>query len=271
MSALRRATSVAVLLAAASALTACGTVTAPAVPEPAMSASSAAAAGPKVGDTVPLTDLSAASNRSVSAKKTTHITMSFTGTEQGTYEADVDYRGKNPSVSMEIAQGGQTVDVLFVGGVLFVGSDGFAAQADGKRWIKVDPDGDDAMSKAMGPFLTQMETAFVNPAEQLKGYDGVDATVTAVEADRVTYTVTLTTEQLRAAVKQGAAPGLDEAALAQLPDGITYEMTLDAAMLPVSMSMDLAGQSMTVEYSDWGRPVTIAAPKKSEIGTVAMP
>ncbi|MGL5864786.1 MAG: hypothetical protein ACRCYX_02790 [Dermatophilaceae bacterium] len=271
MSALRRAAYSAALLTATAALSACGTIATPVAPEPVVSASPAAATGPKVGDTLALTALAADSGAAVVAKKTARMTMTVTGAQQGTYEADVDYRGAKSSVSMVVTQGGQTIDVRFVGGVMYIGSDSLAAQAGGKPWITIDPAGKDAVSKALGPFLAQMEASFVNPAEQLTGYDGVNAQVTAVEADRVTYTVALTAEQLRAAATQAAIPTLDETALAQLPNGVTYEMTVDAAMLPVSMSMEIAGQSMDVEYSDWGKPVTIVAPTRSEVGSIEEP
>ncbi len=112
------------------------------------------------------------------------------------------------------------MQIVYLDKVMYMGGDSFAEVTGGKKWIKIDPEGEDLMSKSMGPMLGQMESAIGNPADALKAYEGAKATVTKVEDGAVTYSVKLTKEQLAAGVKAQAAgiPGVTEEALKQLPD-----------------------------------------------------
>lgn len=225
----------------------------------------------KVGDTVELKTLAEQSAAAVQAKKTAHMSMT-TGSE-GTIEADLDYSGSSPKMSMDMSESGQSFKVVYIDKVMYMGGDTFKEMAGGKPWIKIDPSADDAMSKMMGPMLSQMESAMANPTEQLKDVEGVKGTVTKVEDGVTTYEVKLSKEQLAEMVKKQAAsmPGVTEEALKQMPDGVSYEMSFDAEGLPQTVTTDLAGQKLVMTYSKWGEPVTVEAPPASEVGTFEMP
>lgn len=225
----------------------------------------------KVGDTVELKTLAEQSAAAVQAKKTAHMSMT-TGSE-GTIEADLDYSGSSPKMAMDMSESGQSFKVVYIDKVMYMGGDTFKEMAGGKPWIKIDPSADDAMSKMMGPMLSQMESAMANPTEQLKDVEGVKGTVTKVEDGVTTYEVKLSKEQLAEMVKKQAAsmPGVTEEALKQMPDGVSYEMSFDAEGLPQTVTTDLAGQKLVMTYSKWGEPVTVEAPPASEVGTFEMP
>ena len=265
-------------LSGALVLGACGSDTSPtAAPasasKPAASPSaSAAPAGPEVGDEVPLADIAKASAAAVEEKGTAHLTMSASGS--GETEADLDLSGSSPTMSMTISEQGETIEMVYVDKVMYMGGDSFAEMTGGKRWIKIDPEGDDMMSQMVGPLLGQIESSMGNPAEQLEAYADATATVKAIEDGVTTYEVTLTKKQLAAVLKKQpeALPGVTEQALKDIPaEGITYTMSLDADSLPVTLAMDLAGESVELTYSDWGKDVAIEAPKASEVGTFELP
>ncbi|WP_030526803.1 hypothetical protein LG324_17635 [Phycicoccus jejuensis] len=225
----------------------------------------------KVGDTVELKTLAEQSAAAVQAKKTAHMSMT-TGSE-GTIEADLDYSGSSPKMAMDMSESGESFKVVYIDKVMYMGGDTFKEMAGGKPWIKIDPSADDAMSKMMGPMLSQMESAMANPTEQLKDVEGVTGTVTKVENGVTTYEVKLSKEQLAEMVKKQATsmPGVTEEALKQMPDGVSYEMSFDAEGLPQTVTTDLAGQKLVMKYSKWGEPVTVEAPPASEVGTFEMP
>lgn len=225
----------------------------------------------KVGDTVELKTLAEQSAAAVQAKKTAHMSMT-TGSE-GTIEADLDYSGSSPKMAMDMSESGESFKVVYIDKVMYMGGDTFKEMAGGKPWIKIDPSADDAMSKMMGPMLSQMESAMANPTEQLKDVEGVTGTVTKVENGVTTYEVKLSKEQLAEMVKKQATsmPGVTDEALKQMPDGVSYEMSFDAEGLPQTVTTDLAGQKLVMKYSKWGEPVTVEAPPASEVGTFEMP
>ncbi len=259
----------ALALSGALVLGACGSTTAG---SGASAGAAAPAASAKVGDTVDLVELATRSSAAVKDKGTAHMTMDL-GSE-GSMEADVDYGDTGPRMAMTMTTSGETLEMVYVDTVMYMGGASMAEMAGGRSWIKIDPAGDDMMSKMMGPVLTQMESVMGNPAEQLAAYEGARATVKTVEGGVTTYTVTLTKEQLTAAMsaQKEALPGLGAEALKRIPaTGVTYDLSLDADDLPVAMSMDASGQALTMTYSTWGEPVDIAAPAASDVGTFEPP
>ncbi|MGL5853167.1 MAG: hypothetical protein ACRCZD_20495 [Phycicoccus sp.] len=266
ISVIRRGLGAALSLAVAATLAACGSATAPAV-------GSGSGSAAKVGDTVELVALAKDSVAAQQAKKTAHMTMTLSGAQEGTIEADVDYGTTPPSMAMTMDVGGQAFDMLYVDEVLYLGGGVFAEATGGKKWVKVDPDGDDQLSTMMRPYLDQMSSSLSNPAEQY-AVPGVRAKVKAVDGDRTTYTTTLTKTQLEEALRKQAeksgAP-VDAKATAQLPDQAVYEMTLGKDGIPVSATIDLGVVDTKVVYSKWGEPVDLEAPPASEVGTFEAP
>lgn len=269
---MKRTILTALALSGALALGACGSTDTGAGSGTSQEAPAASAA--KVGDTVDLAELATKSSAAVKDKGTAVVTTEMGG--DGTMEGGVDFGGKSPAMSLNLTleSGNQSTQVVLLDGVMYMGGDDYVELTGGKRWIKIDPEGKDMMSQMAGPMLEQMGSAFGNPAEALKAYEGAKGTVTKVEDGAVTYSVKLTKEQLAAGVKAQAAgiPGITDKALEQLPDGVTYEMKLSDEYLPMTLQTDLGkGDKMTMIYSRWGEPVDIKAPAASEVGTFQMP
>ncbi|MGL4178426.1 MAG: hypothetical protein ACRCSN_20410 [Dermatophilaceae bacterium] len=261
---IRRGLGAALPLTLAATLAACGSATAP-------TAESEAAS--KVGDTVELVTLAKDSAAAQQAKKTAHLTMTLSGAQEGTIDADVDYGTTPPAMSMTMDVQGQAFDMLYVDKVLYLGGAAFAEMSGGKKWIKVDPDGDDQLSMMMRPYLDQVSSSLSNPAEQY-AVPGVRATVKEVDGDQTTYTMTLTKAQLEQALnKQAEKTGapVDKKTTAQLPAEAVYEMTLGKGGIPISATIDMGVVDTEIVYSKWGEPVNLKVPAASDVGTFQPP
>lgn len=271
---MKRTILTALALSGALALGACGSTDAGTGSAAGTSQEAPAAASAKVGDTVDLAELATKSSAAVKDKGTAHMSMKTAGQGAGTIEADADYSGDTPKMTMTVTADDGAFEMVYIDKVMYMGADDFKEMTGGKKWLKIDPQGDDAMSKMMGPMLSQMETTVANPAEQLKQFEGAKAEVTKVENGVTTYKVTLTKQQLSDMVKKQAAglPGVTEEALKQMPEGVTYDMSVDAEGLPTTVAMDMGGDNnITITYSKWGEPVEVKAPAASEVGTFQMP
>lgn len=256
--------------AAATALTltaACGSSDARSGSSASSSSSAKAAASVKVGDSVDLATVMAGSAEAVKEKKSAHMSMAMGST--GTAEADVDY-GTPTAMKMTMKVSGQAMNMILLDKTIYMGGEMFASMSGGKKWIKVDPEGTDPLSKQMAPLLEQMDSLTANPASQFAALKGVKAKVTAADAGSTTYDVRLTKAQLEAQ-KNNSFPGLGDKAGSSFPDGIEYTITLDKDSLPVSTKTTVEGQVVTVTMSKWGEAVDISAPPAGEVGTLTMP
>ncbi|NHA67352.1 hypothetical protein [Phycicoccus flavus] len=277
---MKRAVLSTVALCGALALGACGSTGSTATTggdtaassSPSAAASAQDAAAVAEGDTVPVSELGKRSTAAVEAEGTAHLTM--TAGDAQDMEARLDYSGKAPKMSMTMTNQGETVDMVYLGNVMYLGSESFAEMTGGKRWIKIDPDGTDMMSRMMGPLLDEMASSMGNPATQLETYGDSDATVVSVEDGVTTYEITVTKAQMKKALKNSEAtmPGVTEETLEHIPaEGLTYTMSFDEQDLPVTMSMEVQSQSFEMTYSKWGEPVDIAAPPAKDVGTLELP
>ncbi len=221
------------------------------------------------GETVDFQSIAAESAAAVKAKKTAHMTMSMG--KEGTLQADVDYAGTSPRMKMTLQAEGDTMQMIYIDQVMYMGGPMFAQMTGGKKWIKIDPKGTDPMSKSMGPMLGQIESSLANPIESIAALKDVKATVKSSDGSATTYTITLTKAQIEAMAKAQGAPGVSGDALSGLPASMAYDYTIDADKLPQKMSMTLSGESMDMTFTKWGEPVDVSAPAASEVGTFTMP
>ncbi|MEO7058094.1 MAG: hypothetical protein ABI083_00075 [Lapillicoccus sp.] len=139
---------------------------------------------------------------------------------------------------------GQTMEIVTTGKVIYL--KGLPTQmSGGKPWVKIDPQGTDALSKSMA----QLGTNTGDPRALVDSFKGGQATVKSKTATTTTYAVT------------GAT------ALA----GGTLDVTVDAQDLPSTFTVTTSGVTVTAEYSDWGAPVTITEPPADQVGTASVP
>lgn len=199
------------------------------------------------------------------ASTTAHITMDMSLGSAGemTAEGDVDYTTDPAQVAMTMANpmGGGDMDVRMVDGIFYL-SMGDLTQG---KFIKLDPSEPDGPLAGMGldKMLDQMD-----PSQALKGMeDGLSTVVYAGEEDGLDH-YELTVDIQKAVEQMGGA--LPEAALADLPEELTYDLWLDDEGRFTRMTMDelpmgqMSG-SMELAVSGWGEDVDIEAPAADQI------
>jgi len=199
------------------------------------------------------------------ASTTGHLTMTTSMGKTGelTAEGDVDYTADPVAMAMTMSMpmmGGSSADIRFVDGIFYMS---LGEMTGGKFW-KVDPSDSSSPLGDLGPMLDGMDPRAmmerVEPAIETVTYDG-EEDVDGRSLDR--YELTVDTAALAEAMD---AP---DAAMAQLPDTVTYDLWLDEEhrMAQTTMELPIQGSTAVVEMSmdDWGKDVSIEAPPADQI------
>ncbi|MEI2766253.1 MAG: hypothetical protein V9F82_11280 [Dermatophilaceae bacterium] len=139
--------------------------------------------------------------------------------------------------------GGQPMDVVAVGGTFYIKSAMFPS-ANGAPWVKIDPDATDAVSKQISARLS----GTTDPRQQIEALKGFAATLVGTEGGLTHY-------KLTGAGSASATTG-----------GPEVDVWLDSSDRPAKQIGTLAGVKVITVYSEWGTPVTIAAPPADQVG-----
>jgi hypothetical protein len=187
--------------------------------------------------------------------------------------------GAAMQMTMQMAQVG-TMEMVVVDKVLYMklptslaGQAGLPAD---KPWVKISADGTDPLSKTLGPLVSSLDSNFdiSKQMEQVKAAGTIDKTAKeTLNGEQVThYWLTI---DLQKAVQNLPDPEMrklaEQGAAASSTKTIKEEMWVNADNLPVQVvagTPAIAGQpagSVTVKYTDWGKPVDIKAPKPEQI------
>src|SRR4051812_37045532 len=187
--------------------------------------------------------------------------------------------GAAMKMTMEMAQVG-SMEMVVVDKVLYMklptslaGQAGLPAD---KPWVKISADGTDPLSKTLGPLVSSLDQNFdiTKQMEQVKAAGTIDKTAKeTLNGEQVThYWLTI---DLQKAVQNLPDPEMrklaEKGAAASATKTIKEEMWVNADNLPVQVvagTPAIAGQqagSVTVKYTDWGKPVDIQAPKPEQI------
>jgi hypothetical protein len=203
-------------------------------------------------------------------------------------EADIDNEHERVDMTMDLGMLGGEMEVVIDGGVMYMRSPMF--QDAGTEWVSMDPSKmDPAAAAQFGGFGagTTDPSAYVglfagvfdvkvSGEEELKGVPTTHY-VGTIDLKKVLkgfsdvvgeHADAATKEQLKAAVKQFESLGIDEK--------IPFEIWIDAEGLPrrqrITMDFgklvpgaDEASMEMTVDFSDFGKPVDIDSPPPSEV------
>ncbi|TDP96454.1 hypothetical protein [Labedaea rhizosphaerae] len=169
-----------------------------------------------------------------------------------------------------------TMSMVIDGHVAYLKLPANAGVPANKPWVKISPDGTDQLSKQLGPQLEQIERS-ADPRQAVSYLQDNDAvTIKGVRPDQVGGTaadrydvaidvtkllasnhVTLTDQQ-RQAVTAAGIKSLDESVWISR-DSLPLRVTMDQ---PVGAK---AFVKMNMEFTDWGKKVTISAPSSDEI------
>ena len=197
------------------------------------------------------------------AKKTAHMSMTTNGTPTMTGDSEV---GNPIKVAMKISQQGLKLEVVQVSGLLYIkGIPGTT-----KPWIKVDPKGTDAFSKAMASVSNEISKSSDPRAlvETMEGVKGKHVGTEQVGGDSTEHYLFLIPISSYAKVLSPA--GL-KALKGMVKGPIANDLWVGEDNLPRKMAttMVVGGKKQLTEltYSDWGKPVNIVAPPAAQVGT----
>ncbi|GAA1883268.1 hypothetical protein GCM10009814_11880 [Lapillicoccus jejuensis] len=182
--------------------------------------------------------------------------------------ADLDVA--HSAVSETFGAGSTQMQVLFVDGRFFVGG-ALAQQLKAPTpWVSVDPQGTDRLAKALQPATQALQSALKAGAGSVPSIPGAEATVTKVEAGATTYHLVLTPAQVKSGLSTN--PMLSQLTTANpkalemlLKSPLAYDYTLDAQGRPERVVMQVAGQTMTMTFSQWGSAPAVSVPPASQV------
>jgi hypothetical protein len=210
-----------------------------------------------------------------SATKAKSVTVKMSGTAAGeTFEGDgVLQYGKDPKAEFSMQAAGTTMKIRMLGTVFYVSvPEAQRAQMEGKSWMKMDlaAAGGEAAGSA---FTKQFDD--MDPVRQVKALlAGDEVTVVGEETvngvKTVHYTVTnpLATYlgQLDGDLKDGAQKELAKAGIKDIKTDVWVDEKYQPRRVHVVMG---SLTDMTVDYTDYGKPVTVEAPPAAEVFDLA--
>ncbi|MFL6144465.1 MAG: hypothetical protein ACJ72N_21700 [Labedaea sp.] len=211
-----------------------------------------------------------------SAKQSVHVVMNITeGEETVKGQGDMSFGG-SPAIdlTLEVPEMAELA-MRLVDGVFYLKlPDGLT---QGKPWVKLDTKGTDPMSQTLGSLmeqvkdngdptkmLEQLKDSGMITAKKSEQLAGKDTTHYSVSIDVAKSIEKQTDPKLKKLLEDSVA----KSGVKQLP----LEMWVDAEGLPVRITSDQptgdAGKTgkLVVDYSDWGKPVTVTAPTAGQVG-----
>ena len=153
---------------------------------------------------------------------------------------------------------GSEMEIIAVGDFVYL--KGLPGQA--KPWVKIDPAADDPVSQM---FKGIVEGGVSDPSKMASNLKGTQATVTAKDGDTTTYTFSVDPAKAMGAT---ASPNPSASTSAK---PLTMVYILDEDDRPVTISTEVATQSVKVTYGDWGKKVEITEPPADQVGPMSFP
>jgi hypothetical protein len=181
--------------------------------------------------------------------------------------------GDSPAADMTVTVPGQgTLRFVLVGRTVYLGVPKGAGLPAGKRFLKIDGKGDNPVDKLFGPILKQLQGAF-DPSDNLSLLKGATTVRPAgtEQVDGVSTTKYTATVDLAKVAAQAEGP-LAQQYKALSGTGVRtmhYTLWVDGQNLPRKFATSVPTKQATIAatgtYTDWGKPVSIKAPKPSEV------
>ena len=194
---------------------------------------------------------------------TSHLTMDLGVAGQSiSAEGDVAV-GKTPAdsamqLTMDLGSQGGQAEMRLVDKVFYLN---FGPLTDNKFATLDLTDESNPATKQFGDILDNVDPA--KQLEQLK--DAVTSFEKKGAAKEIDGVQAQPYEVVVDGSKVSAAAGLEGQGAQGVPETLTYTMFIGPDNLPRRIATDIAGTSMTLDYSKWGEDVEVEAPAKSEI------
>lgn len=238
-------------------------------------------AGQNSSDFGTFEDLAANVAASTAAKSSVHFVLrmevagqSFTGDGDGKL-------GAQPALqmTMSIPPAGQ-MDMRLVNDVLYLKLP--QELTAGKPWIRVDPNGNDPISRTLGASLRQLKQNG-DPSQILEQFSGAGM-ITGKADEQLNgkatkrYSLTIDVKKVAASQTDPDLKQMIDQALQTGVDTFPMQVWLDQENLPLRTTVDVPFKNpntqqaenvkISIDYSDWGKPVEISAPPAEQVGDV---
>jgi len=258
----KRMSMAAALVAAALSLSACGGSggkTADAATAAAPSASTPVTSGNAY---TPLTKADFASTIADASKSkgSAHMTMTLGTSVKAS--GDVDYGGAAPSMkmTMDLSQGGKRMQIqeILVDGVIYMSMPGVTPQG---KYLKLDSN-----TPGMGSYgdvLKNIDPASM-VAQMTKSLNKLEYVgPAAIDGDQTQHYKLVV--DAKKAVQGLGLNGLPSSAASAIPDAMTYDAYFNADNTLRRITMEVMDEAMQVDMTNWGAPVRVVAPPKSDV------
>jgi hypothetical protein len=227
-----------------------------------------------------LADLANKAGPASAAKSSAHVAITTEGGSQALHGQGDLRLGNDPAINLTINAGAAgDIGIRLVDSVFYVNLG--AASPSGKPWIKIDASGRDPMSKTFASLVNALKTQS-DPAQAFKQMAGAGK-ITAVKSEQLNgeptthYSIDIDLQKLVALQEDPSLKSLMQTAVAAIGQKtVPYDVWLNKDNLPVKLTSSVPVQDpttkqatvtkTTIEYSDWGKPVTISAPPADQVG-----
>jgi hypothetical protein len=193
-----------------------------------------------------------AMSAAIKAKGSAHMTMSMANSLRAS--GDVSYAGKSPAMQMTMTMSGAKIEMRFVDDTMYMSIPGMTPKG---KFVAIT--GDDA---TFGPMLKQFrelgpDGSVAMMRKGVKEFKHVGrAKIDGKSFEH--YRVTIDPSVGLAALGMDNVPG-DSAKI------VTQDLYVDKDNLMRRTVMTVSGQTITVDVTDWGKPVRISAPPASQV------
>ena len=191
---------------------------------------------------------------------TVHVKMTSGGSLPLQAEGDqiTGATAADSKMALTMSVSGMKMDMRLIDSKLYINMDQLT---QGKFTVIDLTDKSDPMVEQFGSLAEQTDLAkqfedfgaAVTKFEKVNGGEKIDG------VDTTAYDITMNAKKLAEAQGQDAAG---------MPETFTYRFFIGEDNLVRRMSIDVMGQKLTMDFSDWGKKVSIEAPKASEITDV---
>jgi hypothetical protein len=180
--------------------------------------------------------------------------------------------GSGLEFSVTTTAGGRTLKMIWVDDAAYMN---VGRKYQGKNWVRISPEGKHPLSKALAPVFGRIGASLDvgSPVRDAQGSTITGATRAELNGRPVTkYTVVQSEQAFAAQLDEFATTPELRAQLRKQFKGARGEtqMWLGDDDLPLRYETRVVGgtapgTTTTVTYSDWGKPVTISAPPRSDV------
>ncbi len=194
-------------------------------------------------------------------------------------EGDMKMGAGEAAMSMEMTTPEGTISMVLLDNIFYIKMPQGQELEPGKPWLKIDPNDDNPMAKALGGMTEQMSKN-ADPRATLEQFEKsgeiTDTKTEELNGEQTThYTVTVDVEKLAQNQEDPTMKSaMDQAIKAGLKD-FPMDLWVNEDDLPVRVTLDMptpnpaTGKTesvkMQIDYTDWGKPVDIAAPSPAEV------